>query len=214
MDFLNIKFLFYIALIVLGYIKAVKTREREYLLFSLLGILDVCTNLLDNFIFTSNLELLIVNNLLTLGSYFAFLYFIKNTTISKKLLFLIYGILFIYAIILFIFDWPNTSRDLYSDYGYLNIYEYSFFCFFAAVFCLTLCTYILSKMFQNEAIHLNVIFIIFGVIIYYVGDILNFGLGIHFLIDTNVHDEFMNKFLPIRLYSSKGLIISGLLWKN
>ncbi len=69
-------------------------------------------------------------------------------------------------------------------------------------------------MFQNEAIQLNVIFIIFGVIIYYVGDILNFGLGIHFLIDTNVHDEFMNKFLPIRLYASKGLIISGLLWKN
>lgn len=214
MDFLNIKFLFYITLIVLGYIKAVKTREREYLLFSLLGILDVCTNLLDNFIFTSNLELLIVNNLLTLGSYFAFLYFIKNTTISKKLLFLIYGILFIYASILFIFDWPNASGDLYSDYGYLNIYEYSFFCFFAAVFCLTLCTYILSKMFQNEAIHLNVIFIIFGVIIYYVGDILNFGLSIHFLINTNLHDEFMNTFLPIRLYASKGLIIGGLIWKN
>lgn len=69
-------------------------------------------------------------------------------------------------------------------------------------------------MFQNEAIHLNVIFIIFGVIIYYVGDILNFGLSIHFLINTNLHDEFMNTFLPIRLYASKGLIIGGLIWKN
>lgn len=214
MDFLNIKFLFYIALIVLGYIKSISSQERKYLLFSLLGILDICTNLLDNFIFTSNLELLIVNNLLTLDLYFVFFYFIKNITISKKLLFSIYSILFIYASILFIFDWPKASSDLYSDYGYLNTFEYSFFCFFAAIICLTLCTFVLTKMFQNETIQSNVLIIIFGVIIYYVGDLLKFGLGIHFLNDMNVHNEFLNTFLPIRLYTSKGLIIVGLLWKN
>lgn len=214
MDFLNIKFLFYIAFIVLGYIKSISSQERKYLLFSLLGILDICTNLLDIFIFTSNLELLIVNNLLTLGSYFVFFYFIKNITISPKLLFSVYGILLIYAGILFIFDWPKASSDLYSDYGYLNTFEYSFFCFFAAIICLTFCTFILTKIFQDETFRLNLLLIIFGIITYYVGDILKFGLGIHFLNDINVHNEFLNTFLPIRLYASKGLIIVGLIWKN
>ena len=37
------------------------------MIFSILGILDIVTNLIDQFILTSNLELLLINNLLSAG---------------------------------------------------------------------------------------------------------------------------------------------------
>ena len=155
-----------------------------------------------------------VNNLLTLGSYFLFFYFIKNITISKKLLFSIYSILSIYASILFIFDWPKSNIELYSKYGYLNYFEYSYFCILASVTCIIFCTLVLLILFQNEKVPVNIVFIIFGIITYYIGDIIKFGLGTQFLQDAHAHKEFMNAFVPIKLYTSKVFIIVGLLWKN
>ena len=49
---------------------------------------------------------------------------------------------------------------------------------------------------------------------YYVGDVIKSGLEIHFISDLYVHEKFLELFFPIRLFVSKGLIITGLLWKN
>ncbi len=190
------------------------TREGKYLLFPLLGILDICTNLLDKFVFISNLELLLFNNFLSIGLYFIFFNLIKNINISRKLLVSFYCILLIYAGILFSFDCPSSTSELYSKYGYLNYYEYSLFCLLSSFICITFCTLTLVKLFQNQKVTFNIIFIIFGIIIYYIGDIIKFGLGIQFLQDSQAHKEFMIAFLPIKLYTSRVFILLGLIWKN
>lgn len=214
MSFLYIKFAIYLATLVLGYLKYVSSGERKYLLFSFLGIVDFSTNLLDIYVFTSNLELFIVHNLLTVGSYFVFFYFIKNITISPKLLFSVYSIMLLYAGILFKLDWPKASSNLYSQYGFLNTYEYSIYSCFAAVLCLLLCTFVLLKIFQNETVKLNILFIIFGIIIYYTGELLKYGLGIYLLKNANAYNDFGDIIIPIKLYASKCLILLGLTWKR
>ena len=72
----------------------------------------------------------------------------------------------------------------------------------------------LIKLFKTELVQINLLFILFGIISFYIGDIIQAGLGIYFISDTNVHFVFTEVFLTIRLIASNGLIILGLLWKN
>lgn len=214
MDFLNFKYAFYIAYIILGYLKSKSTGERKYLLFSLAGLLDITTSLLDYYLFTSNLELLLVNNLILLGLYFMLFHSLKKLETPIKYLLLVYTSIAVYGILLFILDLPKTDLNLYSDYGFLNTLESLCFCFIVGITCLIFSTISLIRLFRFDPVPVNLLLIIFGIITFYIGDILQSGMGIHFLFDSDVHDAFSNNFLTIRLFTSKGLIISGLLWKN
>lgn len=211
---MGLKFLFYIAFIFLGYRRFAISRERKYLIFSLLGLLDLLTNLLDQFVFTSNLELLLVNNLITLGLFFVFFYQIKNVKIPKHIIFVVYVTIVLYAATMIFMDFPKAADHLYSDYGYLNTIEFSNFSVISAVICLALCTKVIVGIIKNESSQLNIIFITFGVIFYYIGDLFSFGLGTHFLKDHNAHLEFLKTLLPMRLYTTKCFILMGLIWKN
>lgn len=214
MVFLVLKITIYLALIILGYIKTKSTGDRKYLLFSILGILDITTHLLDKFVFTSNLELFLIYDLTAIGLYFMFYYSLKNLKISGYLLLTTFTIFTILSFLFFIIDWPKTNNIFYSQYGYLNLYEYSLFNFFAAIILLIISTFVLLKIFRNDLFELNVLFIIFGIMSYFIGDIVKFGLGTHLLKDIPSHRLFLNAFLPIRLIINHGLIITGLIWKN
>ncbi len=122
--------------------------------------------------------------------------------------------MFIYAGILFNVDCPKAMSNLYSQYGFLNTYEYSFYSCFTAILCLLVCTFVLLKIFQKEIVKLNILFIIFGIIIYYVGELLKYGLGIYLLKNANAYNEFGDIIIPIKLYASKCLILLGLIWKK
>jgi len=69
-------------------------------------------------------------------------------------------------------------------------------------------------MLKNDFVPLNLLFIVFGIMAFYMGDLIKSGLEIHFISDLYVHEKFLELFFPIRLFVSKGLIITGLLWKN
>lgn len=211
---MGLKFLFYIAFIFLGYRRFAISRERKYLIFSLLGLLDLLTNLLDQFVFTSNLELLLVNNLITLGLFFMFFYQIKNVKIPERIIFVVYVTIVFYAASIIFMDCPKAADHLYSDYGYLNTIEFSNFSIISAVICLALCTKVIVGIIKSESSQFNIIFITFGIIFYYIGDLFSFGLGTHFLNDYNAHFEFLKTLLPMRLFTTKCFILMGLIWKN
>ncbi len=214
MELLNFKYFFFLAYTILGYIKSLSSGERKYLLFSLLGLLGFVTNLLDYFVFSSNLELYLVNDLVSLGLYFIFFFSIKNLKVTSSFIFIPLTALSIIALLFFNFDWPKSNINLYSNYGYLNTLEYLLFSFFASLTSLTICTIVLIKMFTTNLLRLNLIFLLFGILSFYLGDIIQSGLGIYFISDTNIHFKFSEIFLTIRLFVSNGLIIFGLLWKN
>lgn len=214
MHFFGLKFLLYIALIFLGYRRLAISKERKYLIFPLFGLLNIVTDLLDQFVFTSNLELLLVSNLITLGLFFIFFCQIKNVKISKNITLIVFITIALYATILFFVDWPNAADHLYSDYGYLNTLEFSNFSILSAVICLALCTKVIVGIMKSESSQFNILFITFGVIFYYIGDLFSFGLGTHFLNDHIAHFEFLQTLLPMRLYTTKCFILMGLLWKN
>jgi hypothetical protein len=214
LEILDLKYLFYLAFIVLGYTKYRSTKDEKFLLFSLIGILDISTNLLNIYVFKSNLELLLVHNIISIGLYFKFFYSIEKNINIKKSLLSFYGLFIIIAGILFMFDWPKSDIKLYSKYGYLNTLEYLRFILLTGIICLVFCTLILIKMFKSEPVPVNLLLILFGIITLYIGNILQAGLGIYFLNDIEIHNEFSNHLITIRLFTSKGLIIAGLLWKN
>lgn len=190
------------------------SKERKYLIFPLLGLLNIVTDLLDQIVFTSNLELLLVSNLITLGLFFIFFCQIKNVKIPKNIILTVFITLVLYAATIFFIDWPKAAVHLYTDYGYLNTIEFSNFSVISAVICLALCTKVIVGIITNESSQLDIIFITFGVIFYYIGDLFSFGLGTYFLKDHNAHYEFFKALLPMRLYTTKCFILMGLLWKN
>ena len=214
MDLLNINYFFLLAYIIVGYLKSYYSRERNYLIFSALGLLGLATNVLDFFVFSSNLELFLIYDLLVIGLYLKFFMSFKTLNIKDSFLFVPLTCLILLAFVFFYFDWPKSDISLYSKYRYLNTLEYLFFCLFSGLTCLVICTILLIKLFKTELVQLKLLFILFGIISFYIGDIIQAGLGIYFISDTNVHFVFTEVFLTIRLIASNGLIILGLLWKN
>lgn len=180
----------------------------------LLGVLGIATGILDYFVFSSNLELFVVDDLVSLGLYFLFFYSLKTLKISGNLLLATLSTMIVIAFVFFNIDWPKSDIHLYSNYGYLNTLEYLTFTVFAGLVCVIICTIVLIKMLKNDFVPLNLLFIVFGMMAYYVGDVIKSGLEIHFISDLYVHGKFLELFFPIRLFVSKGLIITGLLWKN
>ena len=214
MDLLDFKYFFYVAYIVIGYKRSLSSGERKYMFFTLLGALGIATSMLDFFVFSSNLELFVVVDLVSLGLYFLFFYSFKTIKISGRLLLATLSTLIAIALVFFYIDWPKSDIYLYSKYGYLNTLEYLIFFVFSGSACLIICTIVLIKMLKNDFVPLNLFFIVFGIMAYYVGDVIQSGLAIHFISDLNVHYGFLELFLPFRLFVSKGLITTGLLWKN
>lgn len=214
LDLLNFKYFFYVAYIVIGYKRSLSSGENKYLFFMLLGALGIATGILDYFVFSSNLELFVVADLVSLGFYFMFFYSLKTLRISGSLLLSTLSTLIVIAFVFFNIDWPKSDIHLYSNYGYLNTLEYLTFTVFAGLVCVIICTIVLIKMLKNDFVPLNLLFIVFGMMAYYVGDVIKSGLEIHFISDLYVHEKFLELFFPIRLFVSKGLIITGLLWKN
>lgn len=214
MDLLNFNYLFFLAYIIIGYLKSFNSGERNYLLFSLLGLLGLATNLLDYFVFTSNLELFLIHDIFAIGLYLIFFSSLKILNNTALFLFAPLSTLIITAFAFFYIDWPKSDITLYSKYGHLNTLEYLLFCLLAGITCLIICTALLIKIFKTDLVQLNLFFILFGIISFYIGDIIQAGLGIHFISDTNVHNIFSEILLTIRLFVSNGLIILGLLWKN
>ena len=214
LNFITIKYIIISALIILGYSKCRSSKEKKYLLFSLIGALDIFTTLLDKYVFTSNLELFLINDLLAVGLYFMFFHLIEKPFIIKKTLLSFFGLLLILAGSLFFFDWPKSDISLYSKYGYLNTIEYLLYSLFSGLTCLIICAILLVKMFKIDLFRLNIIFILFGIMSFYIGDIIQAGLGIYFISDINVHFVFTEIFLTLRLFAFSGFITLGLLWKN
>lgn len=183
-------------------------------MIGLLGLLDTVTNLLDNFIFTSNIELLAMNDVITLGVTFLIFLDIQQITISKTLLWMPFVGLFLFAVVLFLVDWSNTRSDLMSDYGFLNTYEYLSIGFFSAIIGFVVSTYILIKTLQVSEPPINLIFIIFGIILNNLGSFIEFGLGDYLFNDTSTHLAFLTTLIPVKLITSKSFIILGITWKN
>jgi hypothetical protein len=194
--------------------KWVYTKEGFYLLFPLLGVLDIGTNVLDYFLFTSNLELLLVNSVILLGIYFLFIHALGHFLISKKILIALYGSLLVFATSLFCWDIPESNPEFYSDYGFLNTIEYIQFELTVSVVGLIVFSIVSVKIFHIDDIPLSIYFILFGVLIYYISDLVEFGLGTYFLENTQIHSDFLDVFIPVRFYTSKIFILLGLVWKN
>ena len=180
----------------------------------LLGALGIATGILDYFVFSSNLELFVVADLVSLGFYFMFFYSLKTLRISGSILMATLSTLIVIALFFFNIDWPKSAIHFYSKYGYLNTLEYLTFSVFTGLACLIICTIVLIKMLKNDFVPLNLLFIVFGIMAFYMGDLIKSGLEIHFISDLSVHYKFLELFFSIRLFVSKGLIITGLLWKN
>lgn len=198
----------------MGYIKLLNSQERAYLVFPILGVLDITTNALDVFVFTSNLELLLVNSILTIGLFFVFFTGLKIPGFSNKLLFYLYLTLFAYAISLFLWDLPAASIGLYSNYGFLNTIEYTYFGLMVSLIVLVLICKIGISVFNKDNVSLSTYFMIFGIMIYFTGDLVKFGLGRYFIEETFIHSNFLDVFLPLRFYASKFFILMGLIWKG
>lgn len=143
-----------------------------------------------------------------------FFFSLKLLNNTGRFLFVPLSALIIAAFVFFYIDWPKSEITLYSKYGHLNTLEYLLFCLLSGLICLIICTTLLIKIFKTDVVQLNLIFILFGIITFYFGDIIQAGLGIHFLSNTDVHNNFSEILLTIRLFVSNGLIILGLLWKN
>ena len=92
--------------------------ENKYLFFMLLGALGISTGILDYFVFSSNLELFVVADLVSLGFYFMFFYSLKTLRISGSLLLATLSTLIVIALFFFNTDWPKSDIHFYSKYGY------------------------------------------------------------------------------------------------
>ena len=132
----------------------------------------------------------------------------------EEILIALYGSLLVFATSLFCWDIPESNPEFYSDYGFLNTIEYIQFELTVSVVGLIVFSIVSVKIFHIDDIPLSIYFILFGVLIYYISDLVEFGLGTYFLENTQIHSDFLDVFIPVRFYTSKIFILLGLVWKN
>ncbi len=205
----------YVLLICLGVHSFIKTRKPWYFGFPLWGGLDICTNILDKYFLSSNLELLLINHYLI--SIIIILIVRNMKTWSNNGLILLKIIPFIFFILicfLFLFDIKKIPIRLYSQYGFLNLYEYTYASFGISVILTIVCIIVLIGRISSNTYSIGQIFIIFGLIVYYSTNVVNFVFSNFLFLNSKEYYKFLIFFFPSRLIISYGLLYTGLLWKK
>jgi hypothetical protein len=208
---LVLKIVLSLLLIVCGFYRIQRIKEIWVWTFPVWGLLDLSTLVLDEYVFSSNLELFLIYYLI-LTIPLAYLYY-KFGKISINAL-LPLGLVPIVIIASFIFDLIPTNHSLYSDYGLLNVKEYKLS---VAVVCLIHVVYVFHIIFNCIKIHffeLYKLIILFGLAIYFVGYSLFHIIEYYYLDNVEGFVNLGVYYITIQVIISKGLIIIGLLWKE
>jgi len=215
LSFFQIKLIVYWIFVFLGIYKSNNTGSKWYLLLSIWGLIDFITNILIRYYFTSNLEILVLNNLLT-----TIVFLVLSTQILKvdsKLNFLVKVaslFLFILMVFVFYFDVFQAEPYLYSDYGYLNTIEYSQFHFTSSIIGLIFGVVALVRFLMFQENNISVLLLIFGFLSLFLSELIKFSLNTYLLPDLTLHKKYFELCIYNGFFISKGLIIAGLLWKN
>ena len=211
MYFIYLRITLSIFLIVCGFYRIHKTRQLWVLTFPIWGILDLTTMILDEFFFTSNLELFSIYFLL-LTIPLLFLYSeIGDISVLKLSPFVIFPIVLILA---FKLNLITTNQNLYSKYGFLNVREYMMA---VSVCCVLHIVYVFSivlSIVKQNSVELYKLIILFGLGIYFVGNLFYNLIEFRFIEDIKGSLQLTRYYLPIQLFVSKGLLILGLIWKE
>jgi len=174
-------------------------------------MLDLSTLVLDEYVFSSNLELFLIYYLI-LTMPLTYLYY-KVGEIKINALFP-FALVPIIVLVVFLFDLIPTSHDLYSDYSLLNVKEYMSS---VAVVCIIHLLYVFYIIFNCLKIHLFELYkliILFGLAIYFIGFSLFHIVEFYYIDNMKGYLNLGEYFIPIQVIISKGLIMIGLLWKE
>jgi hypothetical protein len=185
------------------------------MVFPLWGVSNIVTNILNNFVLISNLELLVINHLCT--SCYSILILSKLNKWSQKslkILKIIPVFLLAFVLILFIIDIPEAPKNLYSYYGYLNVWEYNYSALIMSMIITIICFITLYEQLSDNSFNIGQACLIFGLIVYFSSDIVNFLFSVFLYKGTNQYEKFLDCFFPIRLIVSYSLLYAGLLWKK
>jgi hypothetical protein len=167
--------------------------------------------ILDEFFFTSNLELFSIYFLL-LTIPLLFLYSeIGDISVLKLSPFVIFPIV---LILVFKLNLINTNQNMYSKYGFLNVREYMMV---VSVCCVLHIVYVFSSVLsivKQNSVELYKLIILFGLGIYFVGNLFYNLIEFRFIEDIKESLQLTRYYLPIQLFVSKGLLILGLIWKE
>lgn len=211
MYFLVLKIVLSLLLIVCGFYRIQRTKEIWVWTFPVWGILDLTTMILDDFFFTSNLELFSIYFLL-LTIPLLFLYSkIGNISPLKLSPFVIFPF---FLILVFKLNLITTNQNLHSKYGFLNVKEYMMA---VSVCCVLHIVYIFSivlSIVKQNAVELYKLMVLFGLGIYFVGNLFYNLIEFRFIEDIKGSLQLTRYYLPIQLFVSKGLLILGLIWKE
>ncbi len=214
-DFGIVKTAAFAILMLLGLRKFAFTHERWYLIFSFWGMLNLLCNWIDDTLLTSNLELLVVVN----GIEFFIIIFILKQLITtnsiEKAVTLISGVgVALYAVSLFIFDYPAAPQKKYSDYGFLNALEYENANFSISILAMLFSIYVLLKLFKVPKYPVSKICFVLAIFILTTLDFINHSMARYLYIDIMQHDRFLNVYLTLKFTLFYVFTYIGLLWNR
>lgn len=215
MSFYFIKLIVYILQVILGINKSLKTNSNIYILFAVWSALDVITIVSLEYYFTSNLEVLVINDVIS--KLILFLFFIgsvKDRKILNVMSVIGFLLTFVLAVLLFNYDFIFAEPYLYSDYGYLNTYEYFFYVFISTALSAIPFIYGFLKVLSEGSEGMSTLFLIFGLLFMTLMDLLSTTIHTYFLGDLITQTWFLKVCLLIGFYVTHGFVLLGLLWKK
>ncbi len=211
MYFLILKIILSLLLIVCGFYRVHQTKELWVLTFPIWGILDFTSMALDEFIFSSNLELFSFYFLLLTIPLLLLYNKIGNILPLKLSAFIIFPTLLVLA---FYFDLIPASQNLYSKYGFLNVKEYTMAVSVCSVLHVFFIFSIIFRSVKQNSFELYKLIILFGLGVYFVGNLFYNVVEYHYIEDLKGSQLMVLYYLPIQVFVSKGLLILGLIWKE
>ena len=213
--YLLIKIITFIVLIFLGIKRYYRSGERWYFAFSAWGLLNLVFNYIDFYWVESNLELLIITNLIEFG---IILFILKNlifaSPLENKMAILSIIPVATYSIIVFLFDIPKATENLYSQYGYLNTLEYENTILMSSFFNISFTIYVILKSFKIPNYPVNYICFASAIFISSSQDLLNHIVSIPLLGEPLLLANLLNHYNLIKFFLFHVLTFTGLLWNR
>jgi hypothetical protein len=200
---------------ILGWRKYAATHERWYLVFSFWGMLNLLCNWIDDTLLTSNLELLVVVNGI---EFFIVIFILKQLITTNSIekavtLISVVGVA-LYIVSLFVFDHPVAPQTLYSEYGFLNTFEYNKANFLISILGMLFSIYVLLKIFTIPKYPVSRICFVLAIFILASLDCINHSMARYLYIDIMQHARFLNVYLTLKFTLFYVFTYLGLLWNR
>jgi hypothetical protein len=211
--FLYTRFFFYLLLIVALVFKSFKGHLREEIFILLTALFALVTDILDQVVFTSNLELYAVFNVIATFFVLGLCHYIIKL---KKWLTFSTILIGLYTLFIFLSDYSlfnvSTLDQMYSDYGFLNageIYNLRLLSSFVILPCLFYSLYYKIMYSESTRTSFRIYLALFGFITLYSVPFLWYLLG-RALIGT----DSLKTVIPTSFVVSYSLLSASVLWKK